>query len=91
MKYRHSEPITRVNYVKQVSFEQKSVVDTKLVGKAVKFNWNFPSQGNLLNQNNLQNISDLGIENFQKYNEYTESLYIDGKPQDIVTYKAAEE
>ena len=29
MKYRHNEPITRVNYVKEVNFEHKSVVDSK--------------------------------------------------------------
>ena len=89
MKFRHSEPITRVNYLKQVTFVQKSVVDNKQVGKGTTFNWNFPDSG-ALNQNNLQNVSDLDIENFQKYNEYTESLYIDGKKQDIVSFKAAE-
>ena len=63
MKFRHNEPITRVNYLKQVNFVQKSVVDNRQVGKEILFNWNFPEQG-ALNQNNLQNISDLDIENF---------------------------
>jgi len=80
MKFRHDEPIARVNYVKEVSFEQRSLVKGNQVGKEIKFHWDFPEQGNMHNQNHLQNISDLGSEHFLKYNEYRETFYIDGKP-----------
>jgi hypothetical protein len=45
MKYRHNEPISRVNYLKEVSLEQKSLVNGKKVGRGFFFHWNFLQEG----------------------------------------------
>ena len=90
MKYRHNEPIARLNYVKEVTFEKKSLNAGQHIGKAIKFHWDFPQQGNLHNENNLQNVSKLEVEHFQKYNEYKETHCIDDDhKQDVVTFKSA--
>ena len=43
MKFRHNEPNTRVNYVKEVSYEQKSLANGNQVGNSIRFHWDFPS------------------------------------------------
>ena len=59
MKFRHNEPITRVNYLKSVSLEQKTIFDNKdsfmdkvidkldfsQKGRWFEFNWSFPQDG----------------------------------------------
>ena len=55
MKFRHNEPITRVNYLKSVSLEQKTIFDKTTsgiglshfhqVGRWFEFNWSFPQDG----------------------------------------------